>query len=37
MDKIDEMNYVPKGKPNLVVKSGEFKFAAIELDHGHIN
>ena len=27
----------PKGKPNPVVKPGEFLFAAIGLDHGHIN
>jgi len=31
------MNYVPMGKPNPVVKCGEFCFAAIGLDHGHIN
>ena len=30
------MNYAPKGKPNPVVKPGEFTFAAIGLDHGHI-
>ena len=30
------MNYAPKGKPNLVVKPGEFVFAAAGLDHGHI-
>ncbi|MDR1324933.1 MAG: Gfo/Idh/MocA family oxidoreductase [Treponema sp.] len=30
------MNYAPKGKPNPVVKQGEFTFAAIALDHGHI-
>jgi predicted dehydrogenase len=30
------MNYAPKGKPNPVVKKGEFPFAAIGLDHGHI-
>ncbi|MDR1398477.1 MAG: Gfo/Idh/MocA family oxidoreductase [Treponema sp.] len=30
------MNYAPKGKPNPVVKPGEFTFAAIALDHGHI-
>ena len=30
------MNYAPKGKPSLVVKAGEFIFAAIGLDHGHI-
>ncbi|MCL2398138.1 MAG: Gfo/Idh/MocA family oxidoreductase [Defluviitaleaceae bacterium] len=32
----DGMNYAPKGKPNPVVKEGEFIFAAIGLDHGHI-
>ncbi|HZG85403.1 Gfo/Idh/MocA family oxidoreductase [Paenibacillus sp.] len=32
----DGMNYAPKGKPNRVVKAGEFAFAAIGLDHGHI-
>jgi predicted dehydrogenase len=30
------MNYAPKGKPNPVVKPGEFCFAAAALDHGHI-
>jgi predicted dehydrogenase len=30
------MNYAPKGKPNPVVKKGEFSFAAVALDHGHI-
>ena len=30
------MNYAPKGKVNLVVKPGEFVFAAAHLDHGHI-
>jgi len=30
------MNYAPKGKPSPVVKPGEFIFAAIGLDHGHI-
>lgn len=33
----DGMNYAPKGKPNRVVESGEFSFAAVALDHGHIN
>jgi predicted dehydrogenase len=38
MAKVSEgMNYAPKGKPNRVVKEGEFVFAAIALDHGHIN
>jgi predicted dehydrogenase len=32
----DGMNYAPQGKPNPVVKPGEFAFAAIALDHGHI-
>jgi len=30
------MNHAPKGKPAPVVKPGEFAFAAIGLDHGHI-
>lgn len=36
MDKKDGMNYAPKGKPDPVVREGEFVFAAIALDHGHI-
>lgn len=32
----DGMNYAPKGRPNEVVKPGEFVFAAVCLDHGHI-
>lgn len=32
----DGMNYAPKGRPNAVVKPGEFIFAAVHLDHGHI-
>jgi predicted dehydrogenase len=32
----DGMNYAPKGKPAPVVKPGEFRFAAMHLDHGHI-
>ncbi|WP_426445276.1 Gfo/Idh/MocA family protein [Paenibacillus sp. S-38] len=36
MQKNDGMNYAPKGKPNPVVEPGEFIFAAIALDHGHI-
>jgi predicted dehydrogenase len=32
----DGMNYAPTAKPNPVVKPGEFAFAAIRLDHGHI-
>lgn len=38
MAKISEgMNFAPKGKPNPVVGKGEFKIAAVALDHGHIN
>lgn len=33
----DGMSYAPKGKPQPVVKPGEFVFAAMHLDHGHIN
>ncbi len=36
MQKNDGMNYAPQGKSNPVVKPGEFAFAAIGLDHGHI-
>ncbi len=36
MNKKDGMNYAPKGKMNKVVNKGEFRFAAIGLDHGHI-
>ena len=36
MNKKDGMNYAPKGKPNPVVKEGEFQIAAAALDHGHI-
>ena len=32
----DGMNYAPRGKPNPVVKPGEFPVAAVRLDHGHI-
>ena len=32
----DGMNYAPQGKPRPVVQPGEFVFAAIGLDHGHI-
>lgn len=30
-------NYAPEGKSRPVVKPGEFKFAAMHLDHGHIH
>lgn len=36
VDKRDGMSYAPKGKPDPVVASGEFPFAAVHLDHGHI-
>ncbi|MFI5358106.1 MAG: Gfo/Idh/MocA family protein [Opitutales bacterium] len=34
--KSDGMNYAPQGKPQPVVRPGEFVFAAAHLDHGHI-
>ena len=36
MNKADGMNYAPQGKPQPVVKPGEFVFSAVRLDHGHI-
>ena len=36
MNKKDGMNYAPVGKPQPVVREGEFVFAAAALDHGHI-
>ncbi len=36
MQKSDGMNYAPEGKPAPVVEKGEFQFAAVALDHGHI-
>lgn len=36
MSRKDGMNYAPKGQPRHVVEDGEFIFAAIALDHGHI-
>ena len=35
--KSDGMNYAPVGKPSPVVKPGEFAFAAVALEHGHIH
>ena len=32
----DGMSYAPQGKPSPVVRPGEFTFAAVHLDHGHI-
>ncbi|MEM1207673.1 MAG: Gfo/Idh/MocA family oxidoreductase [Planctomycetota bacterium] len=37
MSSADGMNYAPQGKPDPVVKPGEFKFAIAAMDHGHIN
>jgi predicted dehydrogenase len=37
LGKADGMNYQPIGKPNPVVRPGEFVFAAAHLDHNHIN
>ena len=36
MDRMDGMNYAPKGKPRPVVGPGEFVFSAAHIDHGHI-
>lgn len=36
MQKSDGMNYAPQGKPQPVCEPGQFVFAAIALDHGHI-
>ena len=36
MRKADGMMYAPKGKPNPVCEPGEFRFACVGLDHGHI-
>jgi predicted dehydrogenase len=35
-DKSDGMNYAPRGKPQPVVAPGDFVFAAMALEHGHI-
>lgn len=37
MSSIEGFNFAPKGRPQPVVKPGEFVFAAAFLDHGHIN
>ncbi len=37
MDRADGMNYAPQGRINKVCQPGEFRFAAVGLDHGHIN
>ncbi|MUT67595.1 Gfo/Idh/MocA family protein [Paenibacillus sp. NEAU-GSW1] len=36
MSKANGMNYAPQGKPRPVVEKGQFQFAAMSLDHGHI-
>lgn len=36
MSKRDGMNYVPEGKSQPVCEKGDFLFAAVGLDHGHI-
>lgn len=36
VQKADGMNYAPRGKPNPVVRPGEFVIAAAHLDHGHV-
>ncbi|MEW6237525.1 MAG: Gfo/Idh/MocA family oxidoreductase [Candidatus Omnitrophota bacterium] len=36
MSRTDGGMYAPKGKPNPVCQKGDFRFAAIGLDHGHI-
>ena len=36
MQKSNGMNYAPKGKSKPVCEKGDFVFAAIALDHGHI-
>ncbi len=36
MSQANGMNYAPQGKPQPVVSEGEFVFAAMSLDHGHI-
>lgn len=37
MQQSDGMNFAPEGKPAPVVGPGEFPFAAMAFDHGHIN
>jgi len=36
MSSSDGMTYAPQGKPDPVVAPGEFNFATVHLDHGHI-
>ncbi|MDA8302993.1 MAG: Gfo/Idh/MocA family oxidoreductase [Actinomycetota bacterium] len=37
MSTADGMNYAPRGKPQRACEPGEMVFAAVGLDHGHIN
>jgi predicted dehydrogenase len=36
MSRAEGMSYAPQGKPRPVVAAGEFPFAAVSLEHGHI-
>lgn len=36
MARVEGMDYMPKGKPNPVVKPGQFVIAAVGLDHAHV-
>lgn len=36
VQKADGMNYAPEGKSEPVCEKGDFRFAAVALDHGHI-
>ncbi|MBN3522285.1 Gfo/Idh/MocA family protein [Paenibacillus apiarius] len=36
MNRQDGMRYAPQGKPNPVCEAGQFVFAAMALEHGHI-
>lgn len=36
MNTTSGMNYAPKGKAEPVVRPGQFRFAAVSLEHGHI-
>ena len=36
MSSADGMNYAPRGKAEPVCAKGEFRFAAVGLDHGHV-
>lgn len=36
MNSVSGINYAPKGKENVVVAPGQFGFAALALEHGHI-